>query len=242
MNKVAVVTGGSRGIGAAIARELAHRGMRLALLCSKDVAGASKLASEIHGPAGDALVLQADVADPGQIDRAFDEIASRFGRVDVLVNNAGISGSSPLNEVTWEFASRVLDVNLKGALFCARRAEQLFPAEGGAIINVSSAIASQPLAGQAVYAASKAGLEAMTRVLAHELGPKRIRVNAVAPGPVETDLLPLDDNVRAYIGSRTPLTRVGQPEDVAKVVAFLADSDAGWITGQVVCVDGGFRT
>jgi 3-oxoacyl-[acyl-carrier protein] reductase len=134
-----------------------------------------------------------------------------------------------------------LSINLKAGILAVQCAARHFGADGGAIVNVSSSLAVQPMQGQAVYAASKAGIEAVTRVLAQELGARKIRVNAVAPGATETDLLPLDDGGRAFIGSRTALGRVGQPGDVAKVVAFLASDAAAWITGHVIGVDGGIR-
>ena len=239
--KIAIVTGGSRGIGAAIALELSGLGFFVVVVCSKDVAAAEAVVADVISGGGKAAFLQADVGQKEQIDILFATIATTYGRVDVLVNNAGISGLGGLTDIDWDVASHVLDVNFKSVLFCSAQAVPLFPAEGGAIINMSSVLANQPSAGQGLYAASKAAVEALTRIMAQELGPKTIRVNAVAPGPTETDLLPNDPNLRGYINSRTPLGRAGLPIDVAKIVAFLATDNAAWMTGQIINADGGIR-
>lgn len=239
--KIAVVTGGSRGIGSAITIELAALGFLVVIVCSKDVAGAEAVVAEVTKRSGKAAFLQADVSKSNHIDALFEKISQTYERVDVLVNNAGISGLGGLTEIKWDVASHVLDVNFKSVLFCSAQAVPLFPAEGGAIINMSSVLANQPSAGQGLYAASKGAVEALTRVMAQEFGAKNIRVNAVAPGPTETDLLPNDKFLRDYINSRTPLGRAGQPGDVAKVVAFLASDNAAWITGQIINADGGIR-
>ena len=239
--KIAVVTGGSRGIGAATALELSSLGFLVILVCSKDVAGAKAVVADVIAKGGTATFLQADVGKQDQIDALFAKITDTYGRIDALVNNAGISGLGGLTEIEWDAASHVWDVNFKSALFCSARAVPLFLASGGAIINMSSVLASQPSAGQGLYAASKAAVEALTRVMAQELGPKNIRVNAVAPGPTETDLLPDDPHLRDYINSRTPLGRAALPSDVARVVAFLASDNAAWVTGQIINVDGGIR-
>ena len=239
--RIAVVTGGSRGIGAAITLELAKLGFFVVVVCSKDVAGAEVVVSQVHANGGQAMFLQADVGKKDHIHRLFAEISTKCGRIDVLVNNAGISGLGAISDIDWDVATHVLDVNFKSVLFCSARAVALFPAEGGAIINMSSVLATQPSAGQGLYAASKAAIEALTRVMAQELGPKNIRVNAVAPGPTETDLLPDDQYLRDYILSRTPLGRIAHPADIARLVAFLANDNAGWVTGQIISADGGIR-
>ena len=239
--KVAVVTGGSRGIGAATAHELAALGFRVVVVCAIDVAGAEAVVAKIGQGGGQALFLQADVGKADAIDRLFAEIASQCGRVDVLVNNAGRSGLGALTDIDWDDATAVLEVNFKSVLFCSAKAVPLFPAEGGAIINLSSVLAAQPSPGQGLYAASKAAVEALTRVMAQELGPKNIRVNAVAPGPTDTDLLPDDQYLRDYILSRTPLGRIGDPVFIARIIAFLATENAAWMTGQIVTADGGIR-
>ncbi len=239
--KIAIVTGGSRGIGAAITMELSSLGFLVIVVCSKDVAGAEAVVADVIAKGGKATFLQADIGKKDQIDALFAKIAGTYGRIDALVNNAGISGLGSLTEIDWDTASHVWDVNFKSVLFCSANAVPLFPATGGAIINMSSVLASQPSAGQGLYAASKAAVDALTRVMAQELGPKNIRVNAVAPGPTETDLLPDDAYLRDYINSRTPLGRAGLPIDIAKVVAFLASDNAAWVNGQIINVDGGIR-
>jgi 3-oxoacyl-[acyl-carrier protein] reductase len=239
--KIALVTGGSRGIGAAITFELAALGFLVVIVCSKDVAGAEAVVEKVATQGGKAVFLQTDVSKQHQIDDLFVKISSAYGRIDVLVNNAGISGPGGLSDIDWDVATHVLDVNFKSVLFCSARAVPLFPAEGGAIINMSSVLANQPSPGQGLYAASKGAVDALTRVMAQELGAKNIRVNAVAPGPTETDLLPDDKYLRDYINSRTPLGRAGVPSDIAKIVAFLATNNAAWMTGQIINADGGIR-
>jgi 3-oxoacyl-[acyl-carrier protein] reductase len=239
--KIAIVTGGSRGIGAAITAELAALGFLVVVVASKDSAGAETVVATVAAQGGKAVFLQADISKPDQIEQLFGKIGNTYGRIDVLVNNAGISGPGKLSDIDWDAATRVLDVNFKSVLFCSAQALPHFPESGGAIINISSVLASQPSAGQGLYAASKAAVEALTRVMAQELGAKNIRVNAVAPGPTETDLLPNDIYLRDYIKSRTPLGRAGLPADIAKVVAFLASGTAAWMTGQIINADGGIR-
>jgi len=239
--KIAVIVGASKGIGAAIARSLADSGYAVVLTYSSDPAGAAAVADEVNGVSGQAVTIKVDVRKEEEINALFTEISKRFGRIDVLVNNAGVSGEAMLGELVGESLGDVIDINLKAPILCSARALPLFPAEGGAIINIGSAIAQQPLAGQTPYAASKGGIEAVTRVLAAELGAKNIRVNAVAPGPTDTALLPNDPGTHGFIASRTWLARVGTPEDIAKVVSFLASDASGWITGEVIAANGGFR-
>jgi 3-oxoacyl-[acyl-carrier protein] reductase len=241
VQRVAVVTGGSRGIGAVVAQDLASLGFHVVIVCSKDYAGAEAVVAAIVRSGGHATAAQADVGQKPDIDRLFDSIKDQFGRIDVLINNAGMSGLGAITEIDWEQATRVLDVNFKSVLFCSARAVPLFPEQGGAIINISSVLASQPSPGQGLYAASKGAVESLTRIMAQELGPKNIRVNAVAPGPTETDLLPDDPYLRDYILSRTPLGRIGAPADIARMVVFLASDSGAWITGQIIAADGGIR-
>jgi 3-oxoacyl-[acyl-carrier protein] reductase len=239
--KTALVTGASRGIGAAIARELAAQGFTVAVNYATKRDAADATVAAITKAGGQAFAVQAAVQKPADLDKMFAAVMEKAGRLDVLVNNAGVSGTATLDQITPEAMEETLSINLKAGILAAQRAAKHIGAEGGAIINVSSSLAVQPMAGQAVYAASKAGIEAVTRVLAQELGARKIRVNAVAPGATATDLLPLDDGGRAFIGSRTALGRVGEPADIAKVVAFLASDSAAWITGHVIGCDGGLR-
>ena len=179
----------------------------------------------------------------GDLDRLFAAVKERWNRVDILVNNAGVSGTAMLDGINGPMIDRTMAVHIKGMRLASRRAAAAFGPDGGAIVNLSSGLAHQPAPAQAVYAAAKAGVEAATRVLAQELGARGIRVNAVAPGATETDLLKegLNDGLKAYVESRTPLGRLGRPDDIAKVVVFLAGDAAGWITGQVITADGGLR-
>jgi 3-oxoacyl-[acyl-carrier protein] reductase len=239
--RAAIVTGAGRGIGRAIAGELAAQNHAVLLTWVTKASGAEKMAAEIEAAGGRALAMQADVRQPADLDRAFDAAMSRFGRLDVLVNNAGVSAMAPLDGIDATLFDAAMATNVRGIVEASRRAAAAFGSNGGSIVNLSSALVTQPFPGQALYAATKAAVESLTRTLAQELGPRRIRVNAVAPGPIDTDLLPPDEQVRAFIVSRTALGRIGQPADVARVVAFLASDAAGWITGQVIGVDGGLR-
>jgi 3-oxoacyl-[acyl-carrier protein] reductase len=239
--KVAVVTGASRGIGAAIARELGAQGINVVVNYARKADEAAGVVDFIEKKGGKAIAIRASVDSAGDLDCLFEQTLSKFGRLDILVNNAGIGATAPLDNVTGELIDAAFATNVKGMLLASQRAAKAFGADGGTIINISSALALQPTPAQAVYAASKAAIEAATRILAQELGPRKIRVNAVAPGPVETDLLPLDDGLRAFINSKTALGRVAQPADIAKVVAFVASDAAGWITGEVIGANGGLR-
>ncbi|MEI9995308.1 MAG: glucose 1-dehydrogenase [Rhizomicrobium sp.] len=240
-NKVAIVTGASRGIGAAIARELAAQGFAIAVNYASRRDGADTTVEAIVKAGGSAMAIQGAVQDTADLDRLFAAVQDKWGRLDVLVNNAGVGATAPLDQIDAAQIDAAVGVNLKGMLLASQRAARAIGPDGGSIVNVSSALAAQPMPGQVIYAATKAAIESATRVLAQELGGRKIRVNAVAPGPVETDLLPLNDDMRGYINSKTPLGRVGQPVDIAKVIAFLVSEAGGWITGQVIGTDGGLR-
>ena len=239
--KVAIVTGASRGIGAAIARELGAQRINVVVNYARKADEAAGVVDFIEKKGGKAIAVQASVDSAADLDRLFEQALSKFGRLDILVNNAGIGATAPLDDVNEELIDAAFATNVKGMLLASQRAAKAIGADGGAIVNISSALALQPTPAQAVYAASKAAIEAATRILAQELGPRKIRVNAVAPGPVETDLLPLNDGLRAFINSKTALGRVAQPADIAKVVAFLASDAGGWITGEVIGANGGLR-
>lgn len=241
INKAAIVTGAGRGIGAAIARKLAAQNISVAVNYAGNRSAAEATVERIARAGGNAFAIQAQVQNADDQDRLFDAVLSRFQRLDILVNNAGASGTAPIEQITANALDRTYDVNVKGTFLAAQRAVKAFGSDGGCIVNVSSALVAQPMAGMAIYISSKAAIEAMTRVLAQELGPRKIRVNAVAPGATDTDFLELDDNGRNFVASRTALGRLGQPDDIATVVAFLASDDAAWVTGSVVGVDGGIR-
>ncbi len=239
-SKVALVTGASRGIGAAIARRLARDGFTVVINYAGNVAEAEELAAEIEKTGGRALTAQADVSDPAAVTRMWDSAEAAFGGVDVLVNNAGIMRLATIADGDDALFDRQVAINLKGPRNTMRLAAQRMR-EGGRIINLSSSVVGlyQPTYG--VYAATKAGVEAMTHVLSKELRGRNVTVNAIAPGPTATALF-LDGKPQAVIDQLTklaPLERLGQPEDIANAVAFLAGPDGAWINGQVLRANGG---
>lgn len=238
--KVALVTGASRGIGAAIARRLAHDGFSVVLNYAAGAAAAQTLADEIVRNGGTAVAMQADVSDAASVKRLFDAVEERFGGIDVLVNNAGVMKLAPLAESDDALVESLLAVNLKGGIHTMREAGRRLR-RGGRIINLSSSVVGlyQPTYG--VYAATKTAIEALTRVLAKELRGREVTVNAVAPGPTATELF-LDGKPQAVVDALAklaPLERLGQPEDIAGVVAFLAGPDGAWVNGQVLRANGG---
>lgn len=243
-SKVAVVTGASKGIGAAIAEELAKEGAAVIVNFASSAQGAEAVVSKIKVSGGKAKAVRADVSKPTDAKALIDSAVREFGRVDILVNNAGIYEWLPLPQITETHFDRMFDLNVKGLLFTTQAAAAAMDEQGGTIINIGSmASLSAPPSGS-VYSASKAALDAITMSLAAELGPRKILVNAVLPGPVETEGAQSLDNWDQFKGMllpRTPLGRIGQPHDIATVVSFLASEDAGWITGQIIPVAGGLR-
>ncbi|BCH30620.1 3-ketoacyl-ACP reductase [Mesorhizobium sp. L-8-10] len=238
-NKVAIVTGASRGIGAAIAERLAADGFTVVINYAGSVGPAEALAARIEKAGGRAITAQADVSDPAAVARMFDAAKAAFGRIDVLVNNAGIMQLSPIAEAGDELFDRQVAINLKGVFNGLREAARRLRS-GGRIISFSSSVVGLLQPGYAVYAATKAGVEAMTHVLSKELRGRNITVNAVAPGPTATELfLQNPQEVIDRLTKLTPLERLGQPQDIAATVAFLAGPDGGWINGQVLRANGG---
>lgn len=240
--KVAVVTGASRGIGAAIAKRLAREGAIVLVNYHQNAAAAGRVVEEIEARGGEAEAIQGDLADLEQIQRLFREVQEGFGRLDILVNNAGTAEFRALEEVDAEHYRRQFDLNVRGVLFATREAAGRM-GQGGRIVNISSGAAQSTPPTTTVYAATKAAIEAMTKCLANELGPRGITVNVVAPGLTETDLLQtvIPKEAQEAMAARTPLGRLGTPEDIAEVVAFLASDAARWVTGQVIAASGGLR-
>lgn len=239
--RVALVTGGSRGIGAAIAERLASEGAHVTLTYAAREDDARATVARIAAAGGGARALQADLADPEAAAAVVEAVVREAGRLDILVNNAGVGVLEPLEAITAASALRQLTVNLVSPLIAVRAAAPHLALTGGAVVSVSSINGARPVAGASVYSATKAGLEAVTRALAAELGPSGVRVNAVAPGPTDTEMLAgvTSPEARETLARQTPLGRLGRAEDIARVVAFLAHPDAGWINGEVVTCSGG---
>jgi 3-oxoacyl-[acyl-carrier protein] reductase len=244
-NKVAVVTGASKGIGAGIAKEFAAEGAAVVVNYATSKKDADRVVAEIVKKGGKAVAIQGDVGNAHDVQRIFAETAKAFGTVDVLVNNAGVYQFAALGEITEEHFHRQFNTNVLGLILASQEAVKFFGAEGGTIINIGSAISRLAPPTATVYTATKSAVDAVTRVLAKELGPRKIRVNSINPGMVETE------GVRAagFAGSefqkqavaQTPLGRIAQPEDIAPIAVFLASQDSGWLTGETLLASGGMR-
>jgi 3-oxoacyl-[acyl-carrier protein] reductase len=243
--QVAVVTGASKGIGAAIAEHLAAEGANVVVNYSTSKAGAEKVVGEITRAGGKALAVQANVAKPEDITRLFAEAKKAFGKIDILVNNAGIYEFAPLENVTAEHFHKQFNLNVLGLLLTTQEAVKHFGPAGGSIVNISSVAATGGLPGASVYGGTKAAVVAATQSLAKELGPRKIRVNSINPGMVETEGVHAagiaESDFRKQVESQTPLGRIGQPEDIAPAVVFLASPAASWITGETLYISGGLR-
>jgi len=243
--KVAVVTGASKGIGAGIARSLGAAGAAVAVNYSSSREGAERVVADIKAKGGKAIAVQGDVAKAADVRHLFDETEKAFGRLDVLVNNAGIYRFQPLDDITEDEFHSLFNTNVLGTILATKEAVKHFGANGGSVINISSVASEDAVPTAAVYSATKGAVDAVTRVLAAELGPRKIRVNAIAPGGVETE----GTQAAGVIGSdfekqmvaRTALGRLGQPDDIARVAVFLASDDAAWLTGERLAASGGLR-
>ncbi|WP_454854379.1 SDR family NAD(P)-dependent oxidoreductase [Rhizobium binxianense] len=238
--KVVLVTGGSRGIGAAVSRRFASLGSRIVIGYKSDREAAGRLADELSGTGGTCIAVQADIADPGDIETFVASAVERFGSIDVLVNCAAIGPYRPLGKMDAAFIRTILDTNVMGTVLMTEAALPHLASPGGRIINFASALAFRPIPASSVYSASKAAVVTLTHAFSKELGPRGITVNAVAPGVIETDMT---TRILAERGDQilaaTPLARIGQPDDIAGIVTFLASPDAGWITGRTIIADGG---
>lgn len=241
--KVALVTGASKGIGAGIAKELAARGAAVAVNYSGSKANAERLVEEIKAAGGKAIAVQGNIANPDAIGPLVQATVKTFGPIDILVNNAGIYELGAVEQITPEHFHKLFDVNVLGLLLTTKEAVAHFNPKGGSIVNISSVVVDG-VPGLSVYSATKGAVDAITASLAKELGPKKIRVNSLNPGMIETE----GTHEAGFIGSdfqknaeaRTPLGRIGQPQDIATAAAFLASDDSGWINGQAIFASGGF--
>ena len=244
-DKVAIVTGASKGIGAAIAEHLAAAGAAVVVNYAFSKEGADHVVAEIRHQGGKAVSVQANVAKQADVERLFSETKKAFGRLDILVNNAGIYEFSPIEGVTEEHFHKHFDLNVLGLLLASKEAARHFDAAGGSIINIGSSASTLTPPNASVYTASKAAVDAVTRSLAKELGPRNIRVNSINPGMVDTEGARaggfVESDFRKELEARTPLGRIGRPDDIAPAAVFLASSDAAWITGETLLVAGGLR-
>ena len=244
-NKVAVVTGASKGIGAGIAKGLAAEGAAVVVNYSSSKEGADRVVAEIVEKGGKAVAVQGDVSKAADVQRLFAETKKAFGTLDVLVNNAGVYEFAPLGEITEQHFHRQFNTNVLGLILATQEAVKLFGAKGGSIINIGSTASTVTPPTTAVYTATKGAVDAVTHVLAKELGPQKIRVNSINPGIVETE----GNHTAGIIGSdfqkqyeaQTPLGRIAKPEDIAPIAVFLASSDSGWLTGETLLASGGLR-
>lgn len=243
--KVALVTGASKGIGAAIAKDLAAAGAAVVINYAGNTTDAEKVVHAITANGGQALALQANVSNAGDVKKMFETANDAFGKIDILVNNAGIYKFANIESVTPDFYREQFDINVLGPVLTIQEALKYFPATGGNIVNISSSASENPMPSTSIYAASKAALDALSIALARELGPRNIRVNTIAPGPTVTEGVKsqglLGTEAEQFMVRSTPLGRLGQPEDIASIVTFLV-SDAGkWITADRIKASGGLQ-
>jgi len=242
--RVAIVTGASKGIGAAIARQFAEAGAAIAVNYASDKAGANRVVGGILRAGGKAVAIQADVSRGADVQRLFAETVAALGQPSILVNNAGVYRFAPLEEVTEAEFHHQFDTNVLSTILATREAAVTFDGRGGSVINVSSISSINPVPNSVVYSASKAAVDTITAALAKELASRKIRVNAIAPGTTETEGLALagiSGETAKTIAASVPMGRLGNPEDIARVAVFLASDDSAWLTGERITVAGGQR-
>jgi 3-oxoacyl-[acyl-carrier protein] reductase len=243
--KVAIVTGASKGIGAAIAKGLGAAGAAVAVNYASSKEGADRVVAEITGKGGKAIAVQGDVSKAADVKRLFAETKKAFGSLDVLVNNAGIYAFEPLENVTEDEFHREFNTNVLGPILTTQEALKHFGLDGGSVINISSVASTAAPPNSVVYSATKGAVDSIARVLGKELGARKIRVNTIAPGGVETEGVHsagvIGSDFEKQIVAGTPLGRLGQPEDIARVAVFLASDNARWLTGERIAASGGFR-
>jgi len=243
--KVAVITGASKGIGAGIAKQFAAEGAAVVINYASDKQGADRLVDEISKGDGKAIAIQGNVARRAEVERLFIEAEKGFGKLDILVNNAGVYEFVPLEEVTEQQFHRMFDTNVLGTLLATQEALKHFKDDGGSIVNISSLASVLTPPTGVVYNATKAAVDAITRTMAKELGPRKIRVNAINPGMVITEGVITggfhESDFRTMLESQTPLGRVGQTDDIAPAAVFFASDDSKWITGEMLLIAGGLR-
>ncbi len=241
--KVAIVTGASKGIGAGIAKQLASEGATVVVNYASSKDAAEKVVKEITSAGGKAVAIQADMARQADIERLFAESNKQFGKLDILVNNAGIYEFSPIEGITGEHFHKQFDLNVLGLVLASKEAAKYFDGQGGSIINLSSLVSVSPQPNASVYSATKGAVDAITKSLSKELGPRKIRVNAINPGMVLTEGVTTagfdQSDFRKEIESRTPLGRIGKVEDIAPAAVFFASNDSAWITGETLVIAGG---
>jgi len=242
-NKVAVVTGASKGIGAGIAKAFARAGAKVVVNYVSSKEDADKVVNEITKNGGAAIAVHCDVKKSADVERLFQATKNAFGRLDILVNNAGVFKFEPLEAVTEDSFHLQYNTHILGNLMCTQNAVVMFGNDGGSIINISSTVSQNPFPGLIVYCSAKAAIDNMTKTLSKELGPKKIRINTIAPGVTQTEgnlsMGITGSDMEKQMVAMTPLGRTGQVEDIAKVAVFLASDDAGWVTGERITTAGG---